>query len=79
MNNQPHPTTPEHRATVLARLAELWDEAPHLRLGQLVSNLARPERPEESTIREFGLLWKQQIYNIYDLDLVSESLHKKDR
>jgi len=35
---QPHPTTPEHRAEILAELGEVWAKCPHLRFGQLIAN-----------------------------------------
>jgi hypothetical protein len=63
MTHQPHPTTPEHRALVLAKLAELWAAAPHQRLGQLVLNLARTEVPGKDP-------WLDNLWNCADLDLV---------
>lgn len=73
MNNQPHPTTPEHRKQVLDRLAEIWAEHPHLRLGQLVANLARP-RDGHFLDDDYQARWRRRIFNVYDLDLVNESL-----
>ena len=39
--NQPHPTTQEHRAKILADLEAVWARAPHQRLGQLLLNADR--------------------------------------
>jgi hypothetical protein len=69
MNNQPHPTTSEHRELVLRRLAELWELNACKRLGQLIANLARPT-DEYLPESEYMSQWRRRIFNIYDLDLV---------
>lgn len=65
MTNQPHPTTPEHRAYALARIAERWAATPHQRLGQLISNL--------TVIAEH----RSKVYYIRDLELMSDEVKKR--
>ena len=49
--NQPHPTTQEHRAKILADLEAVWARVPHLRLGQLIANVfPDPYGPDDADL-----------------------------
>jgi hypothetical protein len=65
--HQPYSTTPEHRALVLARLAEIWAAAPSQRLGQLVLNLGSLGMPLSDN-------WLNHLWCCADLDLVAQEL-----
>jgi hypothetical protein len=67
---QPHPTTPEHRAQVLAALAAIWERNPNQRLGQLVANLGRLS-PRQMPSTE---AWLDRLWQSRDLDLINAKI-----
>lgn len=71
LKTQPHPTTKEHRDAVLQRLAELWDDCPHLRLGQMLCNMLAVEQmlPYE-TITDYQARRLRHLHSVADQTLV---------